>query len=79
MKHSKTTGKALSFSRLPDVLHRIPVSRSAWWAGIQTGRFPAGIKLSARTTAWRNSDINELCDLLADGKDWRDHVEQKAA
>jgi len=66
------------FFRLPDVLHRVPVSRSAWWAGIQAGRFPAGIKLSERTTAWPTSAIDELCDLLSEGKDWRDHVEQNA-
>ncbi len=67
------------YERLPSVLSRIPVSRSAWWNGISEGRFPAGIKLSQRTTAWRISDIDELCDLLADGKDWRDHVDQKGA
>jgi predicted DNA-binding transcriptional regulator AlpA len=65
------------FYRLPSVLERIPVSRSAWWAGIQAGRFPPGKKLSPRTTAWERKSIDELCNLLAKGKDWRDH-EQKA-
>ncbi len=67
------------FLRLPDVLRRIPVSSSAWWVGISKGRFPAGVKLSTRTTAWRNSDIDELCDLLTAGNDWRDRQEPKAA
>jgi len=75
MQQSKPRG----YSRLPDVLKRIPVSRSAFWKGIQDGRFPPGVKLSIRTTAWLNSDIAELEDLLADGKDWRDHVDRKAA
>lgn len=67
------------FLRLPEVLKRIPVSRSAWWAGIQSGRFPAGIKLSERTTAWSNADLSELEELLTQGLDWRDHVEPKQA
>lgn len=46
--------------RLPEVLARVPVSPSAWWRGIQEKRFPAGIKLGPRTTAWRASDIDDL-------------------
>jgi len=68
------------YRRLPSVLQQsVPVSRSAWWKGVQDGRFPPGVKLSERTTAWKISDIDELCDLLADGKDWRDRVDRKAA
>lgn len=38
----------------------IPVSKSAWWAGVASGRFPAAIKLSERTTCWRVEDIRSL-------------------
>jgi len=38
----------------------IPVSRSTWWAGVKTGRFPQPVKIGPRTTAWRVSDINNL-------------------
>jgi len=79
MKNSKTQGKAHGFSRLPETLRRVPISRSAWWAGIQDGRYPRGIKLSERTTAWLNSDLDELEGLLADGKDWKDRQEPKDA
>jgi predicted DNA-binding transcriptional regulator AlpA len=48
------------FLRLPQVLQFIPVSRSTWWAGIQTGRFPKGCKLGPRTTALRVEDIRVL-------------------
>lgn len=42
----------------------IPVSKSTWWAGIKSGRYPAGVKLSERCTAWRVDDIrNLLADL----------------
>lgn len=44
----------------PPVPPVIPVSRSAWWAGVKTGRYPKGIKLGPRTTAWRWSDIKKL-------------------
>ncbi|TFZ02952.1 AlpA family phage regulatory protein [Ramlibacter henchirensis] len=39
--------------RLPEVLRLYPVSKSAWYAGITAGRYPAGIKLSSRSVAWR--------------------------
>jgi hypothetical protein len=40
----------------------IPVSKSSWWKGVQDGRYPKPLKLSGRTTAWRESDIMELLD-----------------
>jgi predicted DNA-binding transcriptional regulator AlpA len=46
--------------RLPQVLSLIPVSRSTWWNGVRTGRFPKPVKLSERTTCWRASDILAL-------------------
>lgn len=52
------------FLRLPDVLKIIPVGKSTWWAGIQTGRFPKGVKLGPRTTAWRCEDIRQLLNDL---------------
>ncbi len=55
----------MGFLRLPDVLRIIPVSKSTWWAGIRRGEYPAPVKLSARTSAWRLSDIDALCRRLA--------------
>ena len=46
--------------RLPEVLVRFPISRSAWYAGIKTGKYPKGIKLSERTVAWSAEDIRQL-------------------
>jgi prophage regulatory protein len=57
----------IGFYRLPDVLKKIPVSKSTWWAGVKSGRYPSGIKISQRTTAWRQQDIQDLCDRLAKG------------
>ena len=39
------------FVRLPTVLSLIPVSRSTWWAGIRSGRFPAPVR-NGRVTMW---------------------------
>lgn len=38
----------------------IPVSKSAWWAGVKSGRYPAAVKLGERTTCWRVEDIRTL-------------------
>ena len=48
------------FLRLPQVLQIFPISRSAWWQGIKDGKYPQGVKLSPRCTAWRVEDIREL-------------------
>ena len=70
--------KQHGFTRVEGCLQRFPVSKSAWWLGVSEGRYPTAIKLSPRTTAWKNSDLDELEELLAAGKDWRDHIESKA-
>jgi prophage regulatory protein len=48
------------YIRLPTVLAIFPVSRSTWWAGVKSGRFPQPVKLSPRCTAWRAEDISSL-------------------
>jgi prophage regulatory protein len=39
---------------------RVPVSKSTWWEGVRTGRFPKPVKLGPRITAWRATDIDAL-------------------
>lgn len=55
---------SVSLYRLPQVLTRIPVSRSAWFAGIQSGRYPRGRSLGPRTTVWRSDEIDQLIDSI---------------
>ena len=55
-----TTG----FLRLPQVLNFIPISKSAWWEGCKSGRFPKPVKLAPRTTAWKAEDIAALVKQL---------------
>jgi prophage regulatory protein len=50
------------YMRLPAVLSVFPVSRSTWWAGISAGKFPKGVKLGPRITAWKVEDIRKLIE-----------------
>lgn len=50
------------FVRLKSILELIPVSKSAWWAGVKSGRFPKPVRLGPRTTAWRVEVIRELIE-----------------
>ena len=43
----------------------IPVGKSTWWAGVNSGRFPKPVKLGPRITAWRVEDIRELIKRIA--------------
>lgn len=38
----------------------VPVSKSSWWAGVKSGRYPQPIRLGERTTCWRVEDIRKL-------------------
>ena len=44
----------------PPIPAIIPVSKSTWWAGVKSGRFPRPVKLGPRITAWRVEDIRRL-------------------
>ena len=44
----------------PPIPAIIPVSKSTWWAGVKSGRYPQPFKLSERCTAWRVEDIRAL-------------------
>lgn len=50
----------IGFIRIKQVLAVFPVSRSTWYEGIKSGKYPAPVKLSERTAAWRASDIHAL-------------------
>ncbi len=42
----------------------IPVSKSTWWAGVKSGKYPKPVKLSARCTCWRVEDIRTLLERI---------------
>ena len=45
----------------------IPISKSAWWAGIKSGRYPKGVHLGPRTTAWTVESIRALIESAKHG------------
>lgn len=55
----------------PPIPALIPVSKSTWWEGVRTGRYPKAIKLGPRITAWRVEDIETL---IREGKFDDKHV-----
>ncbi|MEE9588124.1 MAG: AlpA family phage regulatory protein [Hyphomicrobiaceae bacterium] len=53
------------FVRLSDILAPkgpVPVSKSTWWSGVKSGRYPKPVKLGPRITAWRAEDIRRFLD-----------------
>lgn len=56
------------FIRLTEVLNRFPVSKSHWWEGVRTGKYPTSYKLSQGITVWLESDIEQLISQLIDSK-----------
>jgi predicted DNA-binding transcriptional regulator AlpA len=43
--------------RLPKVLELIPVSKSSFWDGVKTGRYPKPVKISPNISAWFEHDL----------------------
>lgn len=65
MGHEKPVLPDEGFVRLSQIVRPsgpIPVSKSSWWEGVRTGRYPKPIKLSPRVTVWRVSDIRALIE-----------------
>lgn len=70
--HNSNTLPETGFLRLPQIIGDrkasppipaiIPVSKSTWWQGIKTGRYPKPVKLGERCTAWRVEDIRTLVE-----------------
>lgn len=46
----------------PPIPAVIPVSKSTWWAGVASSRYPKSVKISPRCTAWRVEDIRKLIE-----------------
>ncbi len=46
--------------RVNQILRFIPISRSSWWAGVKSGKYPKPRKLGERITCWKAEDIRTL-------------------
>ena len=49
----------------PPIEPIIPISKSAWWEGVKSGRYPKAIKLGANTTVWREDDVRDLVEQIS--------------
>jgi prophage regulatory protein len=52
-------GQSERLLRLPEVMARVVLSRSAIYEAIASGKFPHGLKLSRRAVAWSSKAIDE--------------------
>ncbi len=48
--------------RLREVLSLLPISRSTWWQGVRSGRYPQPVRLGPGVTCWRLADILALIE-----------------
>lgn len=55
-QHQSVTSRLV---RLPEVLKRVGWSRSQLYKQIERGRFPRPARLSERTVAWLEADIDQ--------------------
>jgi predicted DNA-binding transcriptional regulator AlpA len=68
--------KLIRFSEMPDagfvrvrtIAQHIDVNPSTLWRWSRSGDFPKPVKLDARTTAWRVSDIREHLEKMSGAK-----------
>lgn len=49
------------FVRIPSILSVFPVSKSTWWAGVKSGKYPKPVKHGG-ATFWKAEDIHALIE-----------------
>lgn len=52
----------VGFVRLSTILKVIPVSKSTWWDGVKSGRYPKPVNIGKRITLWKVEDIKKIID-----------------
>jgi predicted DNA-binding transcriptional regulator AlpA len=45
---------------ITEVLHIFPISRSTWYEGVKSGRYPAAVEMSRRRVGWPMGEILDL-------------------
>ena len=63
MKSSEEIG----FWDISKILVLIPISKSSWWAGVKSGKYPKAIKHGGRTF-WSAQSILELLESIERGE-----------
>ena len=65
LRLSQIVGKPAT-DNTPAIPAIIPVSKSTWWAGVRTGRYPKPTHaLGDRITCWSVTDIRALIEQVA--------------
>jgi prophage regulatory protein len=54
-----STANFVQMYRLKDLLARVGMSKSSIWAGVKAGTFPKPIRLSCRSVAWTQQQLDE--------------------
>lgn len=54
----------------PPTVALVPVSKSTFWAGVRSGRFPPAVKVTPGVSAWRWEDIRRLLESLRPEEEW---------
>lgn len=52
----------------PPIPPIIPISKSSWWSGVKSGKYPKPIKLGLKITAWKAEDIHQLIHTLGENE-----------
>ena len=53
------------FSRINSIIKPhgpIPVSKSTWWEGVRSGRYPKPVKFGPKISAWCNQDLRKMIE-----------------
>lgn len=54
---------AKNAEKYPAIPGILPISASSWWAGVKSGKYPAPVKLGARVTVWKASEVLALVEV----------------
>jgi prophage regulatory protein len=52
------------YIRLPEVLTLLGISRSTFYTGIKTGKYPKPVKIGKRVSTWKAGEIKTLATKL---------------
>ena len=65
MSQTKTSNHTPAYLRASEIVRPhglLPISRSTWWAGVASGRYPKPVKLGPGITVWPTRLILDLAE-----------------
>lgn len=69
MRQGTPASLAYTLLRLPQVKARTGLSRSELYRRVQSGDFPAPVKLGERASAWPEHEVMEWCEARIAARD----------